>query len=362
MKSAWTASAIQSNSDVSDFESYLEIEGNAAEESPNEDAPLTPLSEDTPPEEEENLDPEDPDEEDEEELDAAAVASDADGEEGDDDSPEISTISSLAEFFEVEESDVLDNLEVESPTGEVVSVGDALNSWRESEKVFEERATTLESEHQALRLQTQETSNRHLQQIATLTEGLISRLRQDFSSERMAAVRMENPDGYADMIDAKNGAEALINSSIAAMDEESQRRDTEGSESLQVTMAKQNQLLLQARPDWKNPDVLKKALGAGSRYLLQTGWDQNDIDGIMDHRILLIVDDAVQGARLRKGSDGKNIDKLRKRGLKKPTKGLRARSRRDPDNPKNRARNDAYARLKSTGDAKDAVDLFLDVM
>jgi hypothetical protein len=362
----WRVSALQPTSEVAAFESFLEnTEGAMDEATPEEDAPLTPLTDDNPAEDEEDLESEE-DEELDEDAAEDEVAADAEGEPKEGESAEgdadISTIEALADFFEVEQGEVLQNLEVEGLNGENVSIGDALDGWRESERIFDERAATLESDHRNLVVSTQETSNQHLQRMAILTQGLINRIKDEYSTDRMAAARMEDPERYAELVDGKVAAEKLINDSIGSMDEEAHRRETQSKESIQTIMAKQNALLLQARPDWQNQKVLGAALKSGTRYLLSNGWEQTDIDGIMDHRILLMVDDAVAGARLRKGSDGKTIDKLRKRGLKKPTTGLRARSRRDPENPKNRARDKAYARLEQSGDAKDAVDLFLDRM
>jgi hypothetical protein len=363
----WLASALPPVSEVAAFESFLEgTEGFQDTDEPNEEAPLTTEPEDNSPEDNEEVDP-DEDELDEDELEdediptAADAEADAEGE-ADPDAPDVSTLDSLADFFEVEPEEVLQNLEVEGLEGEMVSIGDALDGWRESERIFEDRATSLEADHRTLLSSTQEASNQHLQRVAILTKSLIDRIQVEYSGERMAAARMENPEHYADLVDGKNAAEKLINDSIGVMDQEGDKREAQSSADLHKIMAKQNDLLLKARPEWKNPDTLNSALKAGTKYMLGNGWAQSDIDSIQDHRVLLMVDDAVKGARLRRGSDGKLVDKLRRRGLKQPTKGLKARSRRDQPNPKNRARDKAYARLEESGDAKDAVDLFLDRM
>jgi hypothetical protein len=369
----WWNSALQGDSEVAAFESYLESNGFSDDDAPAEGSPETPKDDDRSPEDQANADAEeeeedlgdhplDPETEKDPDEELEASGEDEDKGEGEGEDEDISTIAALAEFFELPEADVLQNLEVEAPGGDMVSIGEALDGWRESERMFEARSTTLEAEHRDLVTVTQETSNKHLQQIATLTQGLIARMTEEFSSDRLAAARMENPEAYADLIDAKTKTEKLVSDSIAAMDAEADRRQEHSNEDIQKIMVKQNELLLKAKPEWQDNDIRRKALSAGNRYLLSTGWTQQDIDSIMDHRLLLLVDDAVAGRRVRKGSDGKTVKNLRKRGLKKPNTGLKARSRRDPENPKNRARQTAYARLKKTGDAKDAVDLFMDVL
>lgn len=362
----WRSSALRGDADVAAFESFLESTGAMDDDAPQDDAPQTSDDDDRSPEDQDNLDTDD-EPEDTDDLDTDDATDDASGgDEGDEgdgtEDPDITTLAALGEFFEVPEADILQNLEVASPSGELVSIGDALDSWRESENIFEARATTLEAEHRSLVEETQETSNKHLQQLSTLTQGLITRITQEFASDRLAAVRMEDPEKYADLIDAKTSAEKLINDSIAAMDQEAGRRQQHSEQDMNKIMTQQNELLLKARPEWRNPDVRRKAYSAQQRYLLEMNWSQEDIDSISDHRLLLLVDDAVAGSQVRKGSDGKTVDRLRKRGLKKPTTGLKARSRRDPDNPKNRARQTAYARLKKTGDARDAVGFFMDAM
>lgn len=366
MKDLWLAGALQGDSDVAAFEEFLTSSGAMDEDTPNEDTPKTPQDDASPPEEDENPDT------DEDGNPIVPLETDDDADDDDDakpkddkdeDSEVISSISAMAEFFEVEETVLLQNMEVEGLDGQpALSVGEALESWRESERIFESRATSLEADHQALKLETQGTADKQLGRVATLTKGLIAQLNQDYSSDRMASLRMEDPDKYVSAMERKQATEQLINASIQELDTEAKTRTVQSDEDTRRVLAKQNDLLLTARPEWRDDKVREAALTKGARYLMSNKWTAEEIDGITDHRLLLLVDDAVAGASLRSGTKDKSLDALRKLGLKKPNKGLKARTRRDQENPKNRQRQEAMSRLKKSGDARDAVDLFMDVM
>ena len=100
----------------------------------------------------------------------------------------------------------------------------------------------------------------------------------------------------------------------------------------------------------------------GQRLLLSIGFTQEDIDSVVDHRVLLLTDLAVKGLSISKSVAEKSVDELRKRGLKKPSVGLRTKSRKDPENQTNKAKATARAKFAKSGSVSDAARLIEDLI
>lgn len=333
-----------------------------------EDPERTPDAEDNPAELKGEDDPEllddpteDPEEGEEEVQDP--LAAEAETEEGETEEGEnISSLAALAEYFEVEEDDVLSNLEVEDPFGNAIPIGEALNSWRETEGMLEHRRAELENRYAAQVEQQNTEIEKNLAELHTLSRALIEHIKGDYSDERMQRVRMEDPDGYADMLDRRNAMLNVIDNASKTYQMNAELLQKQSQQDMDKLLREENATLLRKKPEWADPKVRQNDMIAGQRLLQSLGWSQEDIDSVVDHRILILTDLAVKGARLSKDASKKNVEELRKRGLKKPSIGLRTKSRKDPENPANKARAQARAKLRKSGDARDAARLVEDLI
>ena len=282
--------------------------------------------------------------------------------EGAEDGDAISSLGALAEYFEVEEDQVLDNLEVEGADGTSIPIGQALQSWRDGEGLLESRRAALETDYQGRIESVNLQADKGMAEIQTLAVALANHLRDEYSDEKLQHARMEDPDQYANLIDKRMEIMRVIEGAANSYETNAKQRESQSQGDMRQLMQTENAALMAKKPEWQDRTVRNQDMIAGQRLLLQIGFDQSEIDQVVDHKILILTDLAVKGARLSKGASGKNLDALRKKGLKKPSLGLRTKSRRDPENPTTKARDQARARLGQSGSIRDAARLVEDLI
>lgn len=347
---------------ITALEDYVETSGEFDTLLDNQDpqpSPETPVSDDPVVE---NQDPE------------APLDPDADPIEGDDTDPEvdpeadpdgegdpaenITTLEAIANHFEVETEDVLDLLEVEGLDGTPIPIGQALDSWRAGENTLATRRTELETEFSSARAEYDEQATGAVKQLHTMTQGMITKMKDQYNPERLASLRENDPDRYLQVMEERHELEAMINGAIHGIGQVADQHQKSSAQDMKQLLRDEGVKLLRAKPEWRDPKVYQDFMDKGTEYLLNDiGFTTEEIDNLNDHRIILVLEDAVRGRAILKGSNSKNIDVLRKKGLKRPGIGLKGQTRRDPENPQTKSRDEARAKLKRTGGAKDAAAL-----
>lgn len=300
----------------------------------------------------------------EEELDklAAGDTDDKDKKKPEEGDPLINSLEGIAEYFEVKPEEVLDNLLVKRDDGSEIPVGEALTSWRESEGLLREQRGQLESEYVKLSEANTLETQKQLAKLHAITKGMVQELQSEYSDEKLQAARLEDPDQYVKLFERRNELGRLITESANAFDSYGKQTEAENASRMQNTMAEENSKLLEAKPEWKVQAVRDEAMVAGQRLLMDIGFTAKEIDSVLDHKILLLVDMAVRGNRISKEAGEKNVDDLRKRGLKRPSIGLRPKSRKDAEDPATGERDKAREQLHRTGDENLAARLIEDLL
>ena len=107
-------------------------------------------------------------------------------------------------------------------------------------------------------------------------------------------------------------------------------------------------------PAWRKPEAAKAALNEINSYLLSRGFSREELDNLIDHRMVLVVHDAVQFRKL-----GKNQGDVRKqlKKLKGKTKTLPSGARREKQAAATQRRSKAWARLQRSGSVDDAASV-----
>lgn len=294
----------------------------------------------------------------------------AEGEEGEgepaegEEAPAIDSLEAIAEHFQVEPDEVLDNVLVDSPSGERVSIRDALDGWRRSEHVVVEREEQLTEEFRQHREQFDTQANQTVGQLAAMLKAANETLNSIYSKEKVEELRSVDPDAYLAAMESRHRILQIMQGGLDVMKAEADRREESSGLDVNEVVRKEQRRLFAAKPEWRDDKVRMEAQARHERYLksLPVPFTDEEINGIMDHRLLLVVDDAAAGAALREGTQSKKVDALKKKGLKRPTGTLRPQVRRDPESPRNRARDQARARLHKTGDARAAAALIEDMI
>lgn len=287
----------------------------------------------------------------------------AEEQEGEPEEVAIDSLEAIASYFQVEPTEVLSNIEVEAPDGTKVPIGVALEQWRDAEALVSHRRSELEAEH-AKRMQDADLAEqRQLAQLHAATKGMVATLNEEYSDEKIARIRREDPERYVEMIDRKRALLGQIERAVEFFEDHSRRAQAQSEQDIQKLLASENEKLIKARPEWADRKVRSQALVAGQKLLRDMGWSQQEIDSVMDHRVLLLVDLAVKGKRATQVPAQKSVEELRKRGLKRPTVGLNGQPRRDTEGPNQmKARAQARAVLKKSGDVRDAARLIEDLL
>lgn len=314
--------------------------------------------------------PESREESEKEPEDAEAVEADAEAEpagdeadpEGDEEAPAISTIAALAEEFEVEPDDVLNALEIETPSGETMSISAAMTAWSEAEASVEARRVELEEEFQAADDKRIGEANNAAATLHGVLQIAAKTLQGHYTPERLEELKSLDPDAYFAAREAKGQLEQIIEHGIQAMEGEASRRKAMSDEDVQRVLKKERALLHKARPEWRDQKTFEKWANEASPYVKSLGFTDQEIAGMVDHRFMLVIADAVYGKKAREAAKKANVKELKKRGLKAPSKVLRSRSRKDPENPDNVRRNQLRSQLKSKGDERTAAALIEDLL
>lgn len=282
--------------------------------------------------------------------------------EGDEDAEDdgISSLEAIAEYFEVEPDEVLENLQVEAGDGSQVSIREALQRWHEAEDGFESRVISMQEEFTKARNQVEQQATEAAQRLGQLTVAMVQRMKRDYSDDRMRQIREEDPDRYIQMIEERQALEADIEKAINAVGEVADRQQAQSQEEIRSLLQREHAALLKAKPAYRDKKVYSKAMREGVEYLKSIGFEDQDINSIMDHRMLLVISDAVEASKLRKSTDSKRIEALQRKGLKKPAPGLRRQSRSGVENPNRKAKAAARAKLRKSGDVRDAAALMED--
>lgn len=349
------------------FEDWLD-KGGMEEIIPGKDTQRTPLAaRNTQPDLEEN---EDSDEDEDDEFVAADADAEDDADDDDDDQADaaaagdddegITTLELMAKDYDVPTDQLLQNLEVEGLDGQTVSIGDALDGWRESERTFALRSQELEDDFATTRQTYDETAQASALQMNAVMKELVAELGSQYSQERLQSLRdAGDPEAYIAAAQRAQAITTLLDRGLQTIDVESARQGAAAKDDVEKTMQREYTKLMTVIPEWRDEKVYTKAMKEGADFLMKTiGFTAKEVSDIADHRLLRVVKYALLGHKRISSKGSKRVEELKRQGLKRRSPGLRSQSRRDSENLPNKARETARARLQKTGDVRDAAVLF----
>jgi hypothetical protein len=117
----------------------------------------------------------------------------------------------------------------------------------------------------------------------------------------------------------------------------------------QQVLAKEQEALLSALPDWRDPEKAKTEKGKLIDYLTAIGFGQQEIAGLADHRAVLLARNAMlyeEMQKSRKSAQGKVQVKI-------GSKVITPAPRQTPDQAKDEEKREAMAKLKKSGNRAD---------
>jgi hypothetical protein len=239
----------------------------------------------------------------------------------------------------------IDGIEQELPEDEVVNgYSRTADYTRKTQQLAEQRKQFEQNEVAAVRAERQQYAE-HLAQLKQTLESIapkkpdFERLKLTLPADQYAA-RLEEWHAQREKIEAVEKTQADLKA----------RQDADAERGFQQYLRDEQERLAEKLPEMKDPEkgkVLKKDL---SDFALSRGFTEDDLSHVTDHRLVLLLHDAMQGAKQKaKAPEIKN--KIEK--VMEPTKpGSSKQSTKPGDNQYK----EASQRLRQSGKLDDAAD------
>jgi hypothetical protein len=330
------------------FEDYLNDEdGSADKETLRLEESQDTQAEETEETEEQEEETEENSEQEEETEDASAT------EDGREENDEISTLAELAESFDVGESDLLEQIQVEGLEGEeAVSLATIIENYRNAPVAGEAAMEELEAERASLR----ETSDKHMSELIQMTARMARRVEKHREPEGgWDRLRAENANEYIRLREEQAEDVREANEAIALMDQEGSRREDAESKDYNRFVAEQAQKTFRLRPEWKEPKAAKIAHEEINGYLKSHGFDKDEIEGMVQANQIITVWKAAQYDKTQAAKP-----RVRKRLGKLPRKHLKPTARAETvrRSAGDKARKVVSDKFRKSGRIEDSLTLF----
>lgn len=279
---------------------------------------------------------------------------------------EEEAVDENADEESAEESEENETEEAEEPMLYTVTVDgqksevtlEELQSGFMMNKDYSQKTMALSEERKSLKNE-QETFNQTSQQSAEAAQqqlnrlaGLVRNVMGAVPSEaELLALREKDPDAYLHAKEEIRGKQELV----YRIDQEAklirQQREKEDSESFASTVAEEKEKLLAKLPEWADEAKAKEGMSAVAKYLEGEGFSTDELNGLVDHRTLLIARKAYLydlGVKNKQGLAKKKVSKVVK--VQKP-----GTSKKAADSKKTE-RQRLFQRAKKAGTAESAAE------
>jgi hypothetical protein len=270
----------------------------------------------------------------------------------------ISTLAGLAEALDTDPELLADHLTIEGNDGEPVPLKTALEAYRNAPEAaaqadeYSQLSATIQADHteRVGRLDQQ------LNQAVTLTQKLVQELQGQ--QPDWETLRNQDPDAYMAARKDWIRKDELVREAMGSLENASKERDQTDADELKALSTRETQTLLRKMPGWRDEAAGKKAIAEMREYLAGMNFTDAEIDGMVDHRMVLVTWDALAGSRERKSRPAalqRIADaKARLKGRKPVPPG----ARQDQDAVTARQKKAARARLRKTGTVEAAASVF----
>jgi hypothetical protein len=295
-------------------------------------------------------DEEDPDDDDDGDVDDDSdVDEDSDGDEDESDEDE-SSANSLDAEYEVTVNGKKEKVKLQ----ELLQGYQRTSDYHRKTQELAERRRTLDAGHQTVA----ETYQRRL----NITGGVLKTVEQmlvgDINSPAMQDLRQRNPNEWMivrqEMQDRIGSVQSIIGKLVQEQERHAKEFEDKQKSSIADQIPREMERVGQFVKDWDGEG--KKRLGA---FLLSSGFSAKELEPVYDSRMLIIAEkarryDAAQKAKEAANGKRRKPEPVKRKAQAEPA--ARGRMQR-PTGPKGKAKRDfrdARARLRKSGDMRDA--------
>lgn len=177
-----------------------------------------------------------------------------------------------------------------------VPLADVLKSYQleghvnnKSIEVSNQKAA-LEAERQQWQQATQQALHQH-QAMGNLA---LQMLNHDYQKIDWNNLRVNNPAEFAALQTEFGQRQQQIQGFLQQVDQAKQQETAQQQHARQQALAQENDRLMNARSEWRDPQAFSKARDQIAQYARSVGFQDAELSQIFDHRIMLVLDDAAR--------------------------------------------------------------------
>lgn len=153
---------------------------------------------------------------------------------------------------------------------------------------------------QAKMAEVEQQAQARVQQLEAVTNVAIQELHREFQSIDWQTLRATDPGEYAAKLTEFQQREARIGQAVQQIQAEKYQAETQNQERFKEYLREESQKLLNAIPEWSNPEIAQKEKTELKSFAVQHGFTAQELDQLSDHRSVLILRMAKAYADLQK--------------------------------------------------------------
>ena len=219
----------------------------------------------------------------------------------------------------------------------------------EQRKEFDAMKQNMAQEYQ----QIQAERNQYVQSLQNLMETSMGNV-DKFANIDWETMKETDPIEYVTKREEFREAQEKVQGMRNEQQMAQQRQASQEQTSRQELLQREHNALVDALPDWGNPDK-QKGLAKGIRdYAMGQGFAKEELDSLVDHRSILVLLKARQYDQLQKAD-------VKSKKLKNKPRVIRAGTGRDRDADSKSKRTAKMKRLRGSGHVDDAASILEDL-
>lgn len=276
-----------------------------------------------------------------------------------DDEPESYTVEQLAEAMEMDLDNALDSIKITRKVDgktEQITLREAIEGnqrdadYRRKTQELSEQRKHFESEA----AEYQKLQHQKLTEAAAVTDWMAQQLQAEYQSIPWNELRENDPAEWTakqqEYAQRFQQFESVKRQARAQLSQYQQAQQAQHNERLRAKVAEESQKLTEVLPEWKDEKVASQERESIAKYLSDLGFNQDELNQVYDHRLILLARDGMAYRNLKAGKP--EVEKK----VKKLPKFVKPGTKRQVD-PKLSKLKEARQRLKSSGSVEAAAEL-----
>lgn len=261
------------------------------------------------------------------------------------------TLQKLAETIGAENADELATMvQVEGPDGKTLPLAEALKAWRAGAPDAAQQALAVQQIQQQRQIEGAQYQEA-MMRVHALSQELFRQIDGEERQVDWARLREENPNEYLLKRTALEDRRRVAGQALVEMRAAQERAQQEHGQQLEQFKQAHMAMLLDAKPEWRDPAKAREDVGKLRQHLVSSGWQEAEVDNLVDHRLIVALWKAYQYDTVRASTKKKITE------LKKLPKMVTPGARREPSEVSTEERRKRWTRLEKTGSARDAAAL-----